>query len=92
MPPSRAEAIVVCSCGWRAGNATRGALDEAIEEVERTMLATQVPRMVRHWELDHTLTLQDRRYAGVVAMAAERLKERRERGIEPEPEDTGDET
>jgi hypothetical protein len=87
MPPSRATAIVTCSCGWRAGDSARASLHEDMEEAERALMVALTPRLIRHWSLGHHLTLQDRRFAGVVANAAVALREAQRLGLSPEPED-----
>jgi hypothetical protein len=80
MPSPRSTAIVVCSCGWRAGDSARAGTCEEAEEAERVLLELKVPTMIRHWDLGHQVTLQDRKFAGVVAKAASRLRDQRERG------------
>lgn len=88
--PTRANAIVVCSCGVKFGRVDRAAACEDMAAVEEALIAAEVPRMVRHWELGHRISLGEnapREFASVVAEAARRVAAARERGL---PEPTGD--
>jgi hypothetical protein len=84
--PTRANAIVVCSCGVKFGRVDRAAACEDMAAVEHALIAAEVPRMVRHFELQHTLSLgpnAPREFLGVVAEAARRVAAARERGLPP---------
>ncbi|HVZ88058.1 MAG TPA: hypothetical protein VHG72_13890 [Polyangia bacterium] len=88
MPHPRAVSIVLCSCGWRAGNLQRAAACEEMEAVEYVLIEREVPRMIRHFELRHTLKLGEnapRSFLGVIAEAARRVKEAREGRADEEP-------
>jgi len=76
MPPPRDSAIVVCSCGWRTGNAARAALHEDLLGAEVVLLEMRVPQMVRHWKLGHRIKLGEnapREFLAVIARAAEQV-------------------
>jgi hypothetical protein len=74
MPPPRASAIVLCSCGSRWGNAARAAACEEMEAVEHRLLETYVPKMVKHWRLGHRIALGEkapREFLATIARAAQ---------------------
>lgn len=54
--PSRMNAIVTCSCGWRVGDVLRFELTDEQAEVEKTILRSKVVQMYRHYQLGHRLT------------------------------------
>lgn len=56
MPPSFANAIVVCSCGGRWGNAARAKLGEELQDLEYALVVSAIYDLKRHWSLGHTLT------------------------------------
>lgn len=93
--PTRANAIVVCSCGFKVGNMNRIGMDEEALAVEEGILAAYVPRLVRHWTLGHRLSLGEnapREFLGVIAEAARRVAAARDRGLPPvEPTTNGEE-
>ena len=80
--PTRAQAIVVCkTCGTKWGNVERAAAFEEAADVERGILATSVPRMVRHFQIGHELALGEnapREYLAVIVAVAQRMKSERE--------------
>jgi hypothetical protein len=74
MPHPRAVSIVLCSCGWRIGNSARAALHEDLMAVEHALIAAELPRLVRHWQLGHRLTLGEnapREFLATIARAAQ---------------------
>jgi hypothetical protein len=76
MPHPRAVSIVLCSCGWRAGNLARAAKHEDMEAAELALVEAETPRMVRHFQLGHHLRLNEkapRAYAWVVTNAAREM-------------------
>ena len=75
MPVPRHDAIVICSCGARWGNAARAAACEDMEVAEHALLETYVAKMVRHWTLGHRLALGEnapREFLATIARAAAR--------------------
>jgi hypothetical protein len=89
--PTRAQTIVICSCGVKWGNLERAALFDEAADVERVLVASYVPRMVRHWQLGHTLGLGENapwEYLGVVASVAERMRAERDASAPPPEADS----
>lgn len=79
--PTRANAIVVCNCGVKFGRVDRAAACEDMAAVEEALIAAEVPRMVRHHELGHRLSLGEnapREFLAVIAEAARRVKAKRD--------------
>ena len=88
MPIPRHLAIVVCSCGQRWGNAERAALHEDMMALEHGILASLVPKMIRHHALGHRFTLGEnapREFLATIAKAAERAAGKADGGAEPVP-------
>ena len=82
--PTRANAIILCSCTQKFGSLSRAAASEEAADVERGVLAADVPRMIRHHELGHRLALGEnapRSFLAVVAEVARRVAVARERGL-----------
>lgn len=76
--PTRANAIVTCSCNWKLGDIRRFESCEDMAAVELALLERSVPRLVRHWRLGHTLRLREGapvEFAAVIAKAAREMAE-----------------
>jgi hypothetical protein len=73
--PSRLAAIVVCSCGWKVGDAARAQRSEEQEEVEQKVLRANVTKMYRHHQLGHRLTGRSE-YRGLIEDEALKIYER----------------
>lgn len=80
--PARSDCIVICAtCGTKWGSIKRAAAFEEAADVERGILASSVPRLIRHWELGHRLELGEnapREFLGVIAEAARRVAAKRD--------------
>ena len=75
MPPSRANAIVTCSCGWRIGDVARAQMTEEMQEVEEKILRANVIKAYRHHQLGHCLTGR-REFRGIIEDEALKIYER----------------
>jgi len=74
--PSRANAVVVCSCMMKIGDSARANLDPSLMEVEMELVRIRVPDMIRHWRLGHQLTGQDPAFRSIIEDAAAEIAER----------------
>lgn len=73
MPPALANAVAVCSCGQKFGNVSRAAVCEEMAAVEHALIAAEVPRMLRHFQLGHEIKLGEnapREFLATIARAA----------------------
>lgn len=92
--PSRAQAIVRCkTCGVKWGNVDRALACEEMFDVEHALIAAQIDRMIRHFEIGHELELSERAprsFAEVITEAARRVAAARGRGLPPVEESHDD--